>query len=143
VRAGIAAFARAGLVLELLIAARDLADVRACAEDHPGLAIVVDHLGDASRPDPAWERGIRALAPHANVRAKLSGGHATAESAAVVLDALGSGRVLLGSDWPVSTLRRPLAAELAALTALLDGMPAAERDRVLGGTAAATYGLAS
>jgi L-fuconolactonase len=143
VRAGIGRFARTGRVLELLVAARDLGDVRRCAEDDPGLTIVVDHLGDASTADDAWAAGIRALAPFGDVRVKLSGAHATARTVSVVLEALGADRVLLGSDWPVSTLRRPLGVELAALVGLLDGLSEVERERVLGGTATATYGLAS
>jgi L-fuconolactonase len=143
VRAGIAAFARTGLVLELLVAARDLADVAACATEHPALPIVVDHLGDPSVPDGTWMRGIRALASHENVRVKLSGDHATAATAGLVLDALGPSRVLVGSDWPVSTVRQPLDVEFESLVSLLGGLASDERDRVLTGTAVATYRLAS
>jgi predicted TIM-barrel fold metal-dependent hydrolase len=61
------------------------------------LPIVVDHLGDASTADAAWEAGIRALTPYSNVRVKLSGKHVTPTTAAVVLDAIGPDRMLIGT----------------------------------------------
>ncbi|WP_431279575.1 amidohydrolase family protein [Leifsonia poae] len=143
VRTGIAAFAVTGLVLEVLVAARDLADVAALAAEHPALAIVVDHLGDASVGGPAWELGIEALAACPNVRVKLSGDHATSPAARVVLDKLGAGRVMIGSDWPVSSLRQPVDTEIASLVALLDTLTPEDRDRVLTGTALDTYRLGS
>jgi L-fuconolactonase len=143
VRDGVAEFARTGLVLELLIAARDLPDVAACARDHPELPIVVDHLGDASVADTSWESGIRGLAAYDNVRVKLSGDHATTSSFGAVLDAFGPERMMVGSDWPVSTLRRPLDRELASLEALLHRLAPDEREHVLTRTAIATYGRAA
>lgn len=48
---------------------------------------------------------------------------------------------MIGSDWPVSTLRAPLRAELSALVALLGPLSDAEREQVLVSTAADSYGL--
>lgn len=62
VRTGIARYARTGLVLELLVAARDLGDVLACAVDHPELMIVVDHLGNPGTQGPHG-RPLSALWP--------------------------------------------------------------------------------
>jgi L-fuconolactonase len=143
VRRGIARYARAGLVLELLVAARDLGDVLACAADHPALTIVVDHLGDPEGAEGAWQAAIRALAPHPNVRMKVSGDDVTPAALEIVLEALGAERLMIGSDWPVSSLRAPLDSELAALVALLDPLSESERGRVLVGTAVDSYGLAS
>ncbi|MFE4549819.1 amidohydrolase family protein [Streptomyces sp. NPDC056785] len=141
VRAGIARYARSGLALELLVAARDLGDVLACAADHPSLVIVVDHLGDPRGAGPPWQDRVRALAPHPNVRMKLSGVGVLPAALDVALDAVGPGRLMIGSDWPVSTLRAPLHAELGALVALLGPLSDAERAQVLAGTAADSYGL--
>ncbi|WP_329528365.1 amidohydrolase family protein [Streptomyces sp. NBC_01462] len=141
VRAGIARYARSGLALELLVAARDLGDVLACASDHPSLVIVVDHLGDPGGAGAPWQDRVRALAPYPNVRMKLSGDCVLPAALDVALDAVGPGRLMIGSDWPVSTLRAPLRAELSALVALLGPLSDAEREQVLAGTAADSYGL--
>ncbi|MFC1412642.1 amidohydrolase [Streptacidiphilus sp. N1-12] len=144
VRAGIARYARSGLALELLVAARDLGDVLACAVDHPTLVIVVDHLGDPGRAGPAaetWRTRVRALALYPNVRMKLSGDGVRPAALEVALEALGPGRLMIGSDWPVSSLRAPLDVELGALVALLDPLSDAERAQVLSGTAVDSYRL--
>jgi len=141
VRAGIARYADSGLVLELLVAARDLDDVPACAADHPSLTIVVDHLGDPSGAAAPWRSRVRALAPYPNVRMKLSGDGVTPAALDVALGAMGPDRLMIGSDWPVSSLRVPLDVELSTLVALLDPLSESEREKVLTGTAIDTYGL--
>jgi L-fuconolactonase len=141
VRAGIARYADSGLVLALLVAARDLDDVRACAADHPSLTIVVDHLGDPSGAAAPWRSRVRALAPYPNVRMKLSGDGVTPAALDVALEAIGPDRLMIGSDWPVSSLRGPLDVELSTLVSLLDPLSASDREKALTGTAVDTYGL--
>lgn len=144
VRTGIARYANSGLALELLVAARDLDDVRACAAERPSLTIVVDHLGDPNRAAAPWRSRVRALAPYPNVRMKLSGDGVTPDALEVALDALGPGRLMIGSDWPVSSLRVPLDVELSGLIALLDkvgSLSDAERYSVLSGAAVDSYRL--
>lgn len=143
VRAGIARYARSGLALELLVAARDLDDVLVCAAEHPSLTIVVDHLGDPDGAAAPWQAGVRALGRYANVRMKLSGDGVTPAALDVALDALGPSRLMIGSDWPVSSLRATLDIELAGLVALLDPLSATERENILAGTAVESYGLTS
>ncbi|WP_194910972.1 amidohydrolase family protein [Catenulispora rubra] len=143
VRAGIARYAASGLALELLVAGRDLDDVLACAADHPDLTIVVDHLGDPDGAGASWPARMRALTPYPNVRMKLSGDGVTPARLDIALDTMGPDRLMIGSDWPVSSLRAPLEAELGALVALLDALSETERREVLAGTAVDSYGLAS
>jgi L-fuconolactonase len=143
VRAGIARFAAAGLVLELLVAARDLDAVTRCADAHPELPIVVDHLGDPPADAAGWERweaSIRSLADRPNSRVKVSEFRASARSVDTALDAFGPGRVMFGSNWPVCLSFADIARELAELGALTDRLSPSERDRVLRSTALETYG---
>jgi L-fuconolactonase len=143
VRAGIARYAESGLTLELLVAARDLDDVPACAAEHPSLTIVIDHLGDPNGAAALWQSRVRALAPYPNVRMKLSGEGVTPTALELALDALGPARLMIGSDWPVSSLRAPLDVELNTLIALLAPLSHAERRSVLTHTAVDSYRLAA
>jgi L-fuconolactonase len=143
IRTGIARYAESGLTLELLVAARDLDDVPTCAAEHPSLTIVIDHLGDPNGAAAPWRSRVHALAPYPNVRMKLSGDGVTPTALEVALDALGPGRLMIGSDWPVSSLRAPLDVELSTLIKLLDPLSDAERASVLTGTAVDSYRLAA
>jgi L-fuconolactonase len=57
------------------------------------------------------------------------------------LDRFGPGRTMFGSDWPVCLLAASYAEVVAAVTPVLDGLNAAERASVRGGTARAWYRL--
>ena len=128
------------------------------AERHPGLTVVLDHLGKPSLREGAsmrrfWERSIAEVAHLPNVVAKLSGLYAEGDSpaewtteqvarvAATAIGAFGSERVMYGGDWPMSLTAggydRVLDSMLASLAGLTDG----QRDDVLWRTATRTYGL--
>ncbi|MEN0074880.1 MAG: amidohydrolase family protein, partial [Paracraurococcus sp.] len=104
----------------------------------------------AGRMEP-WAAEIADLARCPNVACKLSGLVTEAAPgwqaedlrpyAAHLLRAFGAERMMWGSDWPVVDLAGGYAAWRAASLALLDGLPEAEVDRVLGGTAAEVYRL--
>jgi L-fuconolactonase len=72
----------------------------------------------------------------------LAGDGVTPAALKVALDAMGPGRLMIGSNWPVSSLRAPLDVELGALVALLDPLPGTEREKVLAGTAVDSCRLA-
>jgi L-fuconolactonase len=57
----------------------------------------------------------------------------------IALDAFGPGRLMFGSDWPVSTLGAPYQQVLAAARALTADLSEAERDAVFAGTARRVY----
>ena len=156
VRPGLApafrALAAHGLVFDALVLARHLPRLLVVAERHPDLAIVIDHLAKpeirARRLDP-WRAGMAALAARPNVFCKLSGlvteakpgwtGADLRPYVAHVLAAFGPERLMWGSDWPVVDLAGGYDSWRAASLALLDGLSAAEREAVLGGTAARVY----
>jgi L-fuconolactonase len=148
------AMADAGLRFDALVRPRHLpVMLRFCAR-YPDLAVVIDH---AAKPDIAgqafepWASDIAAVARQTEAKCKLSG--LVTEAAAHwrvdhlrryvdrLLETFGPERLMWGSDWPVVNLAGGYAAWRAATLELLQGLAAGERDRVLGGTAAAFYGL--
>jgi L-fuconolactonase len=144
VRRGIRGFARSGRVFELLVAARDLPGVIRCAQENPTLRIVVDHLGNPPQGTDAWRawrQDVLSLSGHDNVRMKMSGDGVRAATVEVALESFGPNRLMFGSDWPVSLLRRPLSDEVHASKVLTESLSSTEGDWVFGGTAAETYGL--
>jgi L-fuconolactonase len=117
---------------------------------HPGLRFVLDHLGGIAESidDAAWERGLRALAAHPHVYAKISGLAGLLDDPArlhravgVAIDAFGPDRLMFGSDWPMSRLGAGPVAWRAAVDELIGDLSAGERHAVLSGTASACYGL--
>jgi L-fuconolactonase len=154
VRRGLAGLERAGLPFDLVLRPEHLGAAAAVARSHPSLRFVLDHLGKppiaAGLLEP-WATALRELAAEPNVSCKLSGVHTVAApdwapaDLAPFLDtaltAFGPGRLLFGSDWPVSaqaaTYRQVLDATLDACRDLA----AAERAAVLGENARQVYGL--
>jgi len=126
---------RAGLVLELpAVFPNHLGDVPELARRHPGLVLVVDHLGKPPLGTPgmtAWEELLRAAARHANVYAKVSGLNTVAPAGTwssrdlepavrVAVEAFGSERLVCGSDWPVALLNGDYARVWRETTAAID-----------------------
>ena len=164
---GLAAVAAAGLVFDVVAEPRQLAAVLTAAAATPELTFVLDHLGN---PDvcagvaEVWASAVRALAALPNTVAKLSGilaepasGPAVPEDAArpadgaqtahlrpfyeIALSGFGPGRLMFGSDWPVSTLTASYADVHAAARSLTAGLSQAERAAVFRDTAVRAYGL--
>ncbi|HEY5221985.1 MAG TPA: amidohydrolase family protein [Microbacteriaceae bacterium] len=133
---------------------RHLELVPIIVERHPRLRIVIDHLAKPpiGLPDrePWWELIARA-AQAPQVFAKVSGLYsATANSAdwtpeAIrpffqrALDVFGPGRLMYGGDWPVSLLAGGYERLWAGLSELFASLDPAERDSILGETAARFY----
>lgn len=138
------------LAFDALVLPRHLAPLRAFAERHPELRIVIDH---GAKPEiaagrfTAWRGEMAALASLGNVSVKLSGllteaggGPAVAVRpyAETLLELFGPARVIWGSDWPV--LR--LAGDYRAwLDQCLDIVPSEHHDGVFGANANAFYRL--
>jgi L-fucono-1,5-lactonase len=116
---GLALLEERQLVLELPAVYPDhLDDVPMLAARHPGLTIVIDHLGKpplGSAEMRRWEELLRSAAEHAHVHAKVSGLNTATTNRSwtaddlqpavdVALDAFGDERLVCGSDWPVALL---------------------------------------
>ncbi|WP_299538010.1 amidohydrolase [uncultured Streptomyces sp.] len=154
-RALVPVLADSGTVLELNLHHRAFDAAARVARAHPGLTVVVDHLGNPphlhQEPEPQeWLRDLRTAAGVPAVVVKISGlltqqrgvsPHRTAALVHRVLDAFGPDRCLIGSDWPICLTGGSRAASLAAATGPLHRLTAGERDDVLSANARRVYGL--
>ena len=131
--------------------------VPSLSERHPGLRMVIDHLGSppiaASGWEP-WATQLIAAARNPNVYVKLSGLGTLASwetwtvddlrrYADHALEVFGPSRVMFGGDWPISRLAGGYQPIWEATQELLRSLPVAQRDQILGGTAVEFYGIAS
>ncbi|MEW2806434.1 amidohydrolase family protein [Streptomyces massasporeus] len=152
VHRGLAAVADAGLVYDLVVLPHQLPACVRSAAALPGLTFVLDHLGKppiaAGALEP-WATGLRALAALPNTVAKLSGLVTEADPASwtvedlrpyadVALEAFGPGRLMYGSDWPVSTLGAAYGDTLDLTRRLIDPH---DHPQILERTATRVYGL--
>ena len=111
-----------------------LADIAQVAGQLPGLRIVLNHVAhvriDGRSPDPAWQAGLRRLAPHANVYCKVSGlvENATIKPAPrdpdfyrptleALAETLGPQRLVYASNWPVCERTSDYATTLEVVRA--------------------------
>jgi L-fuconolactonase len=163
VRRGLAAVAAAGLVFDVVGEPRQLAAAVTAAAATPELTFVLDHLGNPdvrAGVDELWASALRALAALPNTVAKLSGilaEPAVADDAArpadraqtghirpfyeIAMSGFGPGRLMFGSDWPVSTLTASYADVHAAARSLTADLSQEEQAAVFRDTAVRAYGL--
>ena len=137
-----------------------LATVARIAREHPGLPLVIDHLGKppiggTAADRDAWRSLIASCASEPSVVAKVSGLYSsTGDMSAWTLeqvqpffdDALelfGADRLMYGGDWPISVMAGGYERTWDAVTALVAPLAPSERDAILGGTAARVYGTAT
>jgi L-fuconolactonase len=156
VQPGLALLEEMELVLELPAVYPDhLGDVPELARRHPGLSIVIDHLGKPpleTNQMEAWEELLRAAAGQPNVYAKVSGLNTVAPApdwsaddlepvVAVAVDAFGTQRLMCGSDWPVALLNGDHERVWRETTAAIQRVAGAEADQILTTTATSLYRL--
>ena len=152
---GVSRLGARGLTYDLLLRTVHLPAAIELVDRLPEQPFVVDHIAkpamDGSDLD-AWRRGIAEIARRPNVLCKLSGMVTEADwhgwraetfepYMAHVLDAFGTERLMIGSDWPVCTLA---AGYEAAMRVVLDwsrALSGDERAALLGGNCARFYGL--
>lgn len=156
VRESLALVARRGLTLDIPDAyPRHLGSAVRLAREMPELTVVLDHLGKPPLADPqrmdSWHADFSALGREPNAVAKLSGLHLpgieyTADALRplfeAALEAFGPERLMIGCDWPVSTLGAPYGRTLDVLLELVSSLSPSEQDLVLEETAIRTYRLA-
>ena len=142
-----------GLTVDLCVRNHQITEVTKLAELCPEVTFVLDHLG---KPDIAagewtgWLQDIKAMARLDNVRCKLSG--LTTEAGGgtntirpylrAAVDAFRPERCMFGSDWPNAGLQISYEGWVALVLDSVSDLAAAERDRVMRGTALEVYARA-
>lgn len=151
---GLRTLAAAGLAYDLLADAGQLGPAVTAARAVPELTLVVDHLGKPDVDtglDARWAVSMEALGALPNAWCKVSGGFTSAfrlgrletlaPFVAGVREWFGDGRLLFGSDWPVSTLAAPYGDVLGGWRQLLLDLTPADREATFGGNARRVYRL--
>lgn len=151
---GVDALTEADLSYDLLVQEHQLPEAIRFADRHPDTRIVLDHLGrprnELAELEP-WRASIIALAERPHVMCKLSGG--ITESALdwtypslqpyfeTVLEAFAPGRVMFGSNWPLTEAAGGYGKWVDAVRQFIAPLSADERQQVLDRTARAFYRL--
>lgn len=132
-----------GGLLELLTRGDQLEAVAQLASDFQDLTIVIDHAGlGADEPDELWKRGIGRLAAVPSVAVKISGLFAGPWATAVVshlLDEVPVDRLMVGSDWPMSTRVASYADIVERTQSVLEELSDDDAAQVWAGTAERVY----
>jgi len=149
---GLSRLSARGLSFDLQVTPDQLEEAAELARRNPDLVLVLNHCGmPRERTRPAldqWRRGLRLLAEHPNVNAKISGlgmfDHAwTAESIRPyvedVLDAFGVERCMFGSNFPVDKLYSSYATLVDAMEALTSTLGPGERRALFHDNAVRVY----
>ncbi|MGB2633705.1 MAG: amidohydrolase family protein [Candidatus Acidiferrum sp.] len=152
---GISLLEEFDLAYDILIYPKHLPSTVEFVRRFPRQRVVLDHLAKPPIKSGAidgWARGIRELASFPNVYAKLSGLVTEADWGAwtpediwpcldVAFECFGSGRLMIGSDWPVCLCAASYERAINVVKQYLDKCDAKEREAVLGGNAASFWRL--
>jgi L-fuconolactonase len=116
VREDVARLADAGLTLDAIGSAGLLSDLVILADQHPTLRIVIDHMPFDEQPEAV----LQELAQRPRIYAKVSGvlrpGPTWEQSSVDALwTAFGPGRMIYGSNWPVSERIAPYSTVLGTV----------------------------
>lgn len=152
---GVRQLAEHRFVLDLCVRDHQLAEVAELARRCPEITFVLDHLGKPAvgrRPLRDWALDVDRLAALPNVACKLSGLTSEVDRTTCMPAHLGSylrhavavfgpERCMFGSDWPVASLTTTYGGWLATVREAVADLTAADRHRIMIGTAEAVYGL--
>lgn len=158
---GLTAVGAAGLTYDVVVRPEQLPAAAQAAARLPGLVFVLDHLGNVevrTKIDEDWAAAFRQFAALPNTVGKLSGIFAAPpppgapQSGAdgpeveylrpyyeIALECFGSGRLMFGSDWPVSSLGVAYGDVVGGARKLTRDLSQAEQEAIFGGTARRVY----
>lgn len=153
---GLRLLAERQLIFELLMGSDHWNILRQLANSVPNLTLVINHFG---KPDDTkfdiWSRTLRQLAPLPRVFVKLSGFMVlfpqsrwrdwTVELVKPyvdqLLETLGPERLMMGTDWPVSTVIGPYVQVLNAIKDCIADLSKDEQTQILGENARRLYAI--
>lgn len=153
---GITQLKQLGLVYDILIYAKQLANSIRFVDQHPDQPFVLDHIGkpriQANEFHKTWADELRELARRENVVCKFSGvvtevrGETWSTDSIrpywdVALEAFGPNRLMFGSDWPVCLLKSGYRRWVSTVRELLADLSPTEQNNIMGATACRTYSL--
>jgi L-fuconolactonase len=152
---GVEALEEFGLSYDILIYARHLPVAAEFVRRFPRQRFVLDHLGKpyiGKQEIEPWHSDLQRLAEFPNVYCKLSGMVTEADwqtwtpeqiapYIGIAFECFGAERLMIGSDWPVCTVAASYTHTMNRVIDFLKRHPDAERDAVLGGTAATFWRL--
>jgi L-fuconolactonase len=154
-RRGIGQLREFDLTYDLLLFPKHLPVALTLVAEHPQQPFVLDHIAKPAireRELSPWREDLRRLADFSNVFCKLSGLVTEAQWMQwraedfhpyldMVIEAFGTERVMIGSDWPVCTLSGDYVSTIRIVTDYVQRFPAEVRDGILGGNCARFYGI--
>jgi len=152
---GIGALKKFNLVYDILIYEKQLPAAIELLDKFPNHVFVLDHVAKPRIREKIispWRERMKDLARRPNVYCKLSGMATEADHGGwepadlkpyvdVVLEAFGPKRLMFGSDWPVCLLAVTYQKWISTVRDFIAKLSAAEKDRIMGGTAAEAYKL--
>ena len=152
---GVSQLEDVGLRYDILIFERHLPQTIEFVDRHPRQVFVLDHIAKPkikSKVLSPWRERMKELARRENVYCKLSGMVTEADWKSwaesdlrpfidTVLDCFGPGRLMFGSDWPVSLLASSYGKWIEVVERSTASLSLSERDRLFGGTAKEAYRL--
>lgn len=152
---GLRELARRGLCYDFLVRPPNLPYVPRIMDMAPSLRAVIDHIAKPLIKDQVfepWLSDLRRVASINGMRCKVSGMVTEADHenwtgddlrpyVLHVLGMFGYDRLMMGSDWPVSTLAAPYKKVVDTTREILSSLRAEEKTAVFGGTATDFYHL--
>ena len=126
-----------GLTYDLLLFPRHLSRAVSLVDEFPDQPFVLDHIAKPlmrERRMSPWDEDVRRLAERPNVVCKLSGLVTEARWDTwqpadiwpyldVVVEAFGTSRLMIGSDWPVCTLAADYARTMGLVIDYVNLIP--------------------
>ena len=154
-RRGLGELQKFGLTYDLLLFPRHLPVACELVAGFPNQPFVLDHLAKPPIKDgrlEPWANDLRKLAAFPNVYCKISGMVTEADWQRwkakdfapyldVVFECFGSGRLMVGSDWPVATLAASYAQVMHLTGDYIARLSSDEQAVVWGANAQRFYGL--
>ncbi|MBY0115483.1 amidohydrolase [Paenibacillus xylanexedens] len=150
---GISLLKEYDLAYDLLVSKEQLPYAVELVKTFPEQRFVLDHL---AKPDiksgilSPWKEALESLAAQPNAYCKLSGMVTEANWANwtpkdftayvnIAIEAFGAGRLMFGSDWPVSNVSATYSEVFGLIISHINGLPISDQQMILGGTCAAFY----